>query len=151
MHLFRICKTKFAHDLTGEGAKLYGGRWNQRMTACVYASSSRALAILEYSVHVQAEDIPRALSIITIAIPDHIAVLTPTIGELPGNWKDVPASAEAKKWGTDLLQSCTHAVIKVPSAIIPQEYNFILNPLHPDSTFFSIDVVEDFAYDLRIK
>jgi RES domain-containing protein len=150
MIVYRIGKTKFARDLKGEGARLNGGRWNHKLTACVYAAESRALAVLEYTVNVNIDDIPRALSITTIEIPDKgIDILTEA--DLPGNWKEVPAPSSTKDFGTDLLKAAKTPVIKIPSSVIPQEFNFLLNPLHSDSRYFGIVDVQDFVYDARIK
>ena len=70
MIVYRIGSTKYANDLTGEGARLNGGRWNHKLTPCVYTSESRSLAILEYTVNVNVYDIPRALSMASIEIPE---------------------------------------------------------------------------------
>lgn len=150
MIVFRVGKTRHSRDLTGEGARLYGGRWNHQLTPCVYTSESRALAVLEYTVNVNVHDIPRALSIAIIEIPDEqILELTPT--DLPGNWKSIPAAATTKDFGTQLLKAMAPPVIKIPSIIIPMEYNYLLNPLHFQSKEFKILALEDFVYDLRIK
>jgi RES domain-containing protein len=150
MIVYRISSARYAKDLTGEGARLYGGRWNHRLTACVYTSASRALAVLEYTVNITTDDIPRALSIVSIDIPDE-KIFEITAPILPGNWKEAPAPASTKDFGTSLLKKVHFPVIKMPSAIIPQEFNFILNPLHPDSKGFVIADIQDFVYDLRIK
>ncbi len=150
MIVYRISSTRYAKDLTGEGARLYGGRWNHRLTACIYTSESRALAVLEYTVNVTADDIPRALSIVTIDIPDD-KILEITEPELPGNWKEAPVPASTQAVGTRILKAMIFPVIKIPSAIIPREFNFILNPFHPDSSRFVIEDISDFVYDIRIK
>lgn len=150
MIVYRIGRTKYANDLTGEGARLNGGRWNHRLTACVYTSESQALAVLEYTVNVNIDDIPRALSISTLEIPEN-NILKLTIAMLPGDWRAAPAPASTKDFGSQLLKKAEFAVIKVPSAVIPGEYNFLLNPLHKGSSAFSIVDVEDFVYDVRIK
>lgn len=125
MIVYRIGRTKYANDLTGEGARLNGGRWNHKLTPCVYTSESRALAVLEYTVNVNIDDIPRALSISAIDIPEkNILALT-----IKGQF----------------------SIIKVPSAVLPNEYNFLLNPLHTDRSKFSIVDVQDFVFDVRIK
>jgi len=149
MIVFRIARTKHAHDLTGEGARLNGGRWNHKLTPCIYAPESRALTLLEYSVNVSIDDIPGSMSITTIEIPDNI--LQPVVNALPRNWRDSPAPSTAKDFGTGLLTAATHPVIKLPSAIIPEEFNYILNPLHKDSKAFKIIAVSDFVYEMRIK
>ena len=150
MVVFRIGRTKHIKDLTGEGARLFGSRWNHKGIACIYTSESRALAVLEYTVNTNVEDIPRDLSIASIQVSDS-KILTLSIGALPGNWKDSPAPAETKDFGSRLLRDGNYGVIKIPSAIIPMEYNYILNPLHADSKSFKIIDVSDFIYDLRIK
>ncbi|WP_018613563.1 RES family NAD+ phosphorylase [Segetibacter koreensis] len=150
MIVYRIGRTKYANDLTGEGARLNGGRWNHRLSSCLYTSESRALAVLEYTVNVNIDDIPRALSISTIQIPES-SILELTIAELPGDWRASPAPSSTREFGTQLLKKANFPVIKIPSAIIPEEHNFLLNPLHKDSSTFSIIDVEDFVYDIRIK
>ena len=73
MLLYRIARTKWARTLDGEGARLHGGRWNNPGTSCIYTSESRALALLEYTVNTNLDDIPRALSIITIQVSEEEA------------------------------------------------------------------------------
>src|SRR5215211_7502410 len=150
MMVYRIGRTKHISDLTGEGSRLFGARWNHEGTACLYASESRALAVLEYTVNINIDDIPRALSIATIEIPES-NILALSTGDLPGNWNEVLAPAETKDFGTALLTAVKYPVIRIPSTIIPQEYNYILNPLHPESKKFKIVEAHDFIYDLRIK
>ena len=150
MIVYRIARTKYANDLSGEGARLNGGRWNHKLTPCIYTSESRALALLEYTVNVNIDDIPRALSFAIIEVPDD-NILSVTVEGLPGNWTESPAPASTKNYGTGLLKKGEYAVIKIPSAVIPFEYNYLLNPLHKDSTKFKILDVHDFVYDVRIK
>jgi RES domain-containing protein len=149
MEVFRISRSKWAEDLSGEGARLFGGRWNRKGTPCLYTSSSRSLAILEYSVNVSLDEIPRSLSIVTLKLPDHF--LDVRLQELPGNWKDVPAPGSTRDLGTKLLNEGRHLIIRLPSAVIPQEYNYIINPLHRDLKLCKVVAVDDFVYDVRIK
>lgn len=150
MIVYRIGRTKYAGDLTGEGARLFGGRWNQKLTACLYASESRALAVLEYTVNANIDDIPRAMSITTLEIPDH-SLQELKIAELPGDWAVAPAPRSTKQFGTALLQKAEHLVLKIPSAVIPQEFNYLINPSHKDSVSITIVDIRDFVYDIRIK
>ncbi len=155
MTVYRIGKTKHADDLTGEGSRLFGGRWNHKLTPCIYTSESRALALLEYTVNINIEEIPRALSITSFEIPS-IEIQLITEAELPGNWKQVPAPSSTKDFGTNLLktpdpQGKLNPVFKIPSSVITEEYNYILNPLHADSKHFKIIAIRDFVYDVRIK
>jgi RES domain-containing protein len=150
MEVYRVGKTKWAKDLSGEGSRLHGGRWNHPGTACLYASQNRALSVLEYTVNTNIYDIPRALSITTIVIPDDLIGNYP-LAELPGNWKEYPAPSSTKDFGTHQLKLTKHAVLRLPSSIIPNEYNFILNPAHARSGSFKVTHIEDFVYDVRIK
>jgi RES domain-containing protein len=150
MIVYRIGKTRHAKDLSGEGARLFGGRWNHKLTPCIYTSESRALALLEFTVNINIEEIPRALTIATIDIPTH-AIQLITEEQLPGNWKMVPVPSSTKDFGTQLLKSSENSVFKIPSSVMSEEYNYILNPLHPDSKHFKIIDLRDFVYDVRIK
>jgi RES domain-containing protein len=140
MVVYRIGKTKFSNDLSGEGARLHCGRWNHILTPCVYTSGSRSLALLEFSVNINIDDIPKTLSITTIEIAEK-AVLKMSIDQLPSNWTAYPRLVAAKEY----------AVIQLPSTIIQQEFNYLLNPMHPNVHMFKIVDVEDFVYGVRIK
>jgi RES domain-containing protein len=150
MVVYRIGKTKYSKDLTGEGARLNSGRWNHKLTPCIYTSENRALALLEYTVNVNIDDIPRALSITSVEIPDS-GIEELKQADLPGDWTQVPAPSSAKDLGTNLLKAAARPILKIPSSIISKEFNYILNPLHVDSKSFKILSVEDFVYDVRIK
>ncbi len=150
MVVYRIGRTIHAHDLTGEGSRLNGGRWNHKLTPCIYTSESRALALLEYTVNVSIDEIPRALSFTTFEIPD-AGIHEVAEEELPGNWEDVPAPSSAKNFGTALLKKGQALGFKIPSIVITQEHNYILNPLHADSRNFKILDIKDFVFDVRIK
>ena len=150
MLVYRIGRTRYAHDLTGEGARLFGGRWNHKLTPCIYTSESRALAMLEYTVNVNIEDIPRRLSLSTFEIPDKSIFHIP-INKFPGDWMVSPPPSSAKDFGTGLLQKSIHLAIKMPSAILPPEFNLIINPLHKEIGKVILVSVDDFIYDIRVK
>ncbi len=150
MIVYRVGKTRYAEDLAGEGARLHGGRWNHKLTPCIYTAESRALAVLEYTVNVNIDDIPRALSFTYLEIPDS-GMLEVAEAELPGNWKQVPAPSSTKDFGTNLLKAAQSLIIKIPSAVIPNEYNYLINPAHPGIKNCKIKEVVDFVYDVRIK
>lgn len=150
MIVYRLAKTKHANDLSGEGSRLHGGRWNHIGIPCIYASVSRALAVLEFSVNSNIDDIPRSLSIVSIEIPeDDIQVIS--IDHLPGNWTTSPAPDETRNFGSGLIRPPTHLVIQIPSAVIPDESNYLLNPSHSRAGEFKIKEIKDFVYDIRIK
>jgi RES domain-containing protein len=150
MNVYRLAKGNFAKDLTGEGSRLFGGRWNHIGIPCLYSSESRALALLEYSVNIEVNSIPRALSMVTINIPEDkiLEVKTPS---MPGNWKAAPAPTETKDYGTGILSELKSLIIKIPSAIIEEEFNYLINPLHKDILKVKVIEIVNFIYDLRIK
>lgn len=149
MLVYRIGKTKHAGDLSGEGAKINGGRWNHKSVPCVYTSESRALSLLEYTVNVNIENIPRALSITIIEIPEK-EILIINEKDLPGNWRNVPVPSSTQDFGTLLLKNSAKPVIKIPSSVIAEEFNYILNPLNSANLFKILDI-KDLVYDVRIK
>jgi RES domain-containing protein len=150
MLVYRIGNSLYAKDLSGDGAKIYGGRWNHITVPCLYTAASRALTVLEYSVNVNIYKVLRPLTITTIETAD-AAMREIRIADLPNNWRKSPAPLSTKDFGSSILKAAAFAVIKIPSTIIPEEYNYILNPRHPDSKKFRIMEVKDFIYDMRIK
>lgn len=150
MIVYRVGSTKYASDLGGIGARINGGRWNLAGVDCLYTSESRALAVLEYTVNVNMYSIPRALSITTIDT-GKISFRELMESELPGDWKRSPAPASTQNFGSDLLKKAAQAILKLPSSVIPNEFNFILNPIHADFRKVRILDVSDFVYDIRIK
>lgn len=147
MKAYRISKTEYAHDLTGTGAKLFGGRWNHINIPCIYTAGSAALAVLEYSVNVNVAFVPRNLSLAVFEIEEKDIYLPDT---LPYDWSAVPAPLSAKDFGTALLHQDRTPVIRVPSVVIPTEYNYLLNPFAAGRAFRLLEV-QEFTYDMRIK
>jgi len=150
MRVYRIGRTKFADDLTGEGARLHGGRWNHKLVPCIYTSESRALALLEYTANVNIEDIPRALSMTTFEIPDD-QIFQIQFSELPGDWTLSPAPSSTRELGSSLLVAAKYLAIRIPSAVVPDEFNYLLNPAHAKSFGIRIIEMKDFIYDVRLK
>lgn len=148
MKIYRISKTEYANDLNGTGAKLYGGRWNHIDNACIYTSESRALAVLEYSVNINIDFIPNSLSVCTFEI-DEKQIHEINSNELPNDWQEIPAPHSTKTIGTDLLKA-NIPIIKIPSIIIPDEFNYILNPSFLGKGF-QLTEMKRIIYDLRIK
>ncbi len=150
MLVYRIGKIDYAQDLSGEGAALYGGRWNHPGTPCIYSSESRALCILEYSANVALISIPRSLAISCIEIPDDSIKVFRT-DMFPGNWSFTPHTKEARDFGSKWLNDNNHLVLRVPSAIVMQEFNFLVNPLHKRMKEVRVISVTKYPYDSRVK
>ncbi|MEO9144597.1 MAG: RES family NAD+ phosphorylase [Ginsengibacter sp.] len=150
MKVYRIGSARFSGDLSGEGAKLFGGRWNHKSIPCIYTSESRAIALLEYTVNINIYEIPRALNISVFEIPDS-AIEVIREQELPGDWKQSPVPSSTQDFGSYFLQHSYYPILKIPSSVITEEYNYLLNPLHAGHKHFKILEVKDFVYDVRIK
>jgi RES domain-containing protein len=150
MLLYRIGHSMYANNLNGEGARINGGRWNDIGTACIYTSATRALALLEYTCHVKKHLIPRDLSFVTYEAPEHSIEIF-TVAQLPGNWKHWPHAREPRDFGTSFLKLNKFLLYQLPSVVIEEEMNFIINPLHPDMSGVKIIETRDYAYDLRLK
>lgn len=150
MLVYRVGRTKHANDLSGEGAKINGGRWNHKSIPCLYTSESRALSLLEYTVNVNIEEIPQALSITIIEIPDS-EILIINEASLPGNWKEFPVPSSTRDFGSHILRTMKKSIIKISSSVITEEYNYILNPLHISRRGFKIISISDLIYDIRTK
>lgn len=149
MILYRIVNCKYADDLSGNGARLYGGRWNSEGKPMLYLASSRALAVLEVLVHLTPMIIPYDFCLTEIKLPaDSITTLDTTL--LPANWRDVSPPIILREIGDDFLKKQQHLLMKVPSSVVPAEYNYLLNPLHPEAKAVKLLTKEPFSFDERL-
>ena len=112
------------------GAAISGGRWNLQGTEVIYASATLGLAALEVIAHFSA--VPHDYIGIEISIPDQMQIATPHDLSLPDDWRDIVPEEATAAYGTAWAQSGSTVVLRVPSAVIPNEFNFILNAAHPE-------------------
>ena len=150
MIVYRLCKKNYATDLSGRGAELSGGRWNGKGTAAVYTSSSRSLCTIEIIVHIPAGIIPKDYSLITIDIPHNATVKEIDVKDLPVNWNSNPISVSTQRIGNTFLSEQKALVLKVPSSIIKDEWNYIINPMHESFKKVKIISTEPFTFDVRL-
>jgi RES domain-containing protein len=134
----------------GEGARRYGSRWTSRGLPAVFTSETLALAALERFVNTDADLEPADHVAIAADIETSIAIEAITPADLPAGWRRYPALPALAAIGDRWLQASTSAVLSVPSAVIPTERNFILNPLHPDFSRLVIHPPEPFSFDPRM-
>jgi RES domain-containing protein len=126
---FRIVKRQFAgRAFSGVGARLFGGRWNSNGTPVVYAAGSLSLALLEWRVHLGQWPPPEVV-VIPIEF-DHRLVWVPA--RLPAGWKQYPAPRATAAFGDAWVKSRRSVVMRLPSVIVPSEWNYVINPNHPD-------------------
>lgn len=154
MRVYRIEREKYLNTtLKGIGAAMTEGyRWNSLNTYMVYTASSRALATLEVSVHLDLnEDLPNDRFYVEIDIPDEVVIMELPLEELPQGWDSKPPILETQYIGDDFVLSNDAAVLKVPSAIVPPESNYLINPNHPDAKKIKVVSVQKMVFDSRIK
>ena len=146
---YRIVQAEWtASAMTGEGARLHGGRWNPPGVPAVYLADSRALAALEIIVNAPREVTSLSWRIIEVDVPD---ALTDTVkpADLPHDWQALPSSQGARLHGGRCLQSGVLG-FRLPSAVIPEEFTLLLNPLHPDFGKLRVSEPKVFRFDPRV-
>lgn len=149
--LWRLVKHQhIATAFDGEGARLYGGRWNSRGTPMVYLSASLSLAALELFVHLNAEDARLQLAAIPVTVPDGTAIDQADIKDLPSGWRGEPPTGACKAFGSTWAKSGDAALLRIPSVMVPREFNYIANPRHPAFAQLTPRTAEPFGFDDRM-
>ena len=148
MRLFRIAEEQFAADLTGEGARLYGGRWNPKGIPMIYTAESVALAALEVLIRLSA---PKHYSRVVYELPDTASCEELSIAALPANWQLPYPNIYLIDLGKRWAQEKRSLLLRVPSAVVCGEgWNYMINPLHAEFGSVSIADSSPFAYDSRL-
>lgn len=148
--VYRILRKPFAKTpFDGEGAYRYGGRWSSPGTRIAYTAEHLSLAMVEYFVHIEGGDPPKDLVVAAADVPDSVSrtVLTPR--DLPAHWRQVPAPPALAAIGDSFAASRKSAILIAPSALVPTESNWLINPLHPDFAKIKLRPLEPFHYDAR--
>ena len=148
--LFRLAKSKYINDLSGVGAKLYGGRWNPPGLAAIYTSSTRSLAALEVLAHTPMSLAPPDLSIVELRVPETVSSRTIALASLPPHWGSYPAPHELPDLGEKWLVENKSLLLYVPSVLISSEAHVLINPAHPESGLIKIHAVDNFKFDHRL-
>jgi RES domain-containing protein len=150
LRVFRICKSKLAATaFSGEGARLEGGRWNDKGTRLVYCSSSVSLAMLELLANTPA--LPVGMVSLELTLPDDVAVDTWSVKDLPPRWNAFPAPATLKARGSAWVASGRTVALWVPSAVVPGEANLLINPQHADFGRCHVAAPKSITFDSRLK
>ncbi len=151
IRVWRVLKSEHAESpLSGEGARLHGGRWNHPGTAVIYASATLALAELEMLVHLDREDAPDDLVAIELEIPSRVRIEVVEELGLPADWRTYPAPDPLADLGTEWVNEGRTVALRVPSAVIPPECNFLLNPAHRHAARIRIVGATPLALDSRL-
>ncbi len=151
MRVWRIVRERSAAAaFDGEGASRTRNRWNSKGVRIVYTSSSLALAALEVLVHANPTELVGPFIAVSADIPDDVRVKRLPPADLPKNWRTYPAPAELQRIGDDWVKSAGTAALEVPSAVIPLEWNVLLNPAHSEFARVRIRVPIPFEFDPRL-
>jgi RES domain-containing protein len=147
---WRITKQKHARSaFDGEGARLFGGRWNSPGVSMIYTAQSQALAALEMLVHLDSPDLLKKYVLFEVSMdPSYVRDLD--ISSLPRNWKADPAPTKSQAIGDDWVTGGASAVLRVPSTLVPGESNHLLNPRHRDFAKLRIGAMIPFQFDPRL-
>lgn len=152
MHVFRIARANRRYDLSGYGAFLVGGRWNLPGLALLYTAETRALAMLEVLVHLPAGDLPDDMYLLTLDVPDAVSREEIALTELPTDWQRLTQPLPTAVLGHAWLQASRSLALRVPSVLVPQEHNLLLNPAHPEFAQVRLAAEpEPFFFDERLR
>jgi len=141
--------TYAADDLSGAGAKMSGGRWNSKGKSVVYCSTTIALATLETVHYLRSGSLPFNRYLVRIDIPDSVWEARQQLDPLPAGWDAIPAGLTANKAGDSWIDSGDSALLLVPSVIVPDEFNLLINPRHSDAALIEASTIRRWIYDPR--
>lgn len=150
MIVYRLCKSIYSKDLSGKGAEICGGRWNTKGTPMIYTSESRALCLAELAVHLPLGIIPTDFVMVSIQLPDNAKFKTLNPKDLPQNWASIPPDVTTQFLGSEFIRANSLLFMKVPSAIVHDEWNILINPNHKLIDSVHIVDVKPFAFDGRL-
>lgn len=150
MEAYRLARKKYGIQLSSRGAALRGGRWNSRGTEMIYTANSRALAMAEVAVYLSLETLPDDYMMLSIGIPKSVKIHSLDHSALPSRWNIFPHLPDTQEIGDRWVMENKTCVLKVPSAVVPGDYNFLINPSHKDFALIQLTGHCDFPFDRRI-
>jgi len=149
LKIYRIAKQKFINDLTGEGARLYGGRWNKKGSAMLYFSEHLSLCVLEMLVHTDQQLITNNYYFIEVEISEKM-IKSISESKLPFNWRSNNLISETQDFGNNWLQNNKELALRIPSAVLPSESNILINPNHIEVSKIKIIKTSELNLDARL-
>jgi RES domain-containing protein len=152
MELFRITQEKFAEDLSGNGSRIFGGRWNSEGYFALYTSFTRSLSLLETLAHTPAKMLDiKNYQLITLSVPDNVGIEKILLSSLPESWDAPDTRSFTKKMGDKFLRENEKLLLEVPCVLMPEEANYVLNPLHKDMKKVKILNSRRVYFDKRLE
>ncbi len=148
MIVYRISNALYSNDLSGTGAKLMGGRWNSKGIPILYTSEHISLALLEMLVNTQFKDFIIPLDLLNIQVPETASISEISLSKLKKDW--VTDFGYTAFIGDEFIKDKQSLLLKVPSAVIHEEFNYLINPLHADFKKIKITDTRSFKTDERL-
>ncbi|MEO8820426.1 MAG: RES family NAD+ phosphorylase [Ginsengibacter sp.] len=151
MELYRITQEQFADDLSGNGSRLFGGRWNSEGLFALYTSMTRSMALLETLAHTPAKMLDsKNYQLITLSVPDNLVAEEILLSSLPGFWDAPDTRPFTKALGDKFLRNKTSLLLAVPCVLMPEEINYVINPMHKDMRKIKIGHKRRIYFDKRV-
>lgn len=150
MKVFRLSREKYAKDLSGKGAAVFGNRWNSKGIEMLYTAESRALAMAEVLVHLSLTNLPDDYMMIEIEISDSLEIELLNVNRLGENWNSNPLDPRIQTLGDEFIRARKKCVLKVPSAVVKGDFNYLINPNHSEISKIKIKSVTKFPFDKRV-
>ena len=148
MILHRICNSNFKDDISGNGARLFGSRWNSKGIPMLYTTEHISLAALEMLVHINYTEVPVSFHVLSVFIPDNTTIAALQYTKLKLTWRN--DTGYSTFIGDEFIKSKESLCLKVPSAVVQEESNFLINPLHIDFKKARITAARQFQFDNRL-
>jgi len=147
MICYRFCHRRYAEDLSGQGSRLFGGRWNSKGLPALYCSSSISLALLEILIHAVSFETLKNQMLVTLAV-DEKEMKATKVSKLKENWQlDL---AYSQYIGDSFLSLQKNLILQVPSAIVAEEFNFVFNPSHSSISHVKVEDIKPYGIDNRL-
>ncbi|MEC3881369.1 RES family NAD+ phosphorylase [Parapedobacter sp. 10938] len=150
MVVFRLVREQFASPLSGKGAALRGARWNSVGVELIYTAGNRSLAMAEVAVHLTLASLPSDYLMMSIWIPDDVQITSLSVSDLPNNWNTFPHPLLTQQIGDAFVANAKCAVLKIPSVVTYGDFNYLINPKHPDFSRIKVDSLVKFPFDRRL-
>lgn len=150
MVVFRLVRERFSSSLSGKGAALRGARWNSIGVELIYTAGNRSLAMAEVAVHLTLATLPSDYLMMSISIPDDMAMDNRSVNDLPDNWNAFPHPLSTQRIGDTFVAKAECAVLKLPSVVTLGDFNYLINPKHPDFSRIKVESLAKFPFDRRL-
>src|SRR5690606_25894231 len=145
-----LVRERFSSSLSGKGAALRGARWNSIGVELIYTAGNRSLAMAEVAVHLTLATLPADYLMMSIWIPDDMDIANVSVNDLPDNWNAFPHPLSTQRIGDSFVADAKCAVLKIPSVVTQGDFNYLINPKHPDFHRIQVESRERFPFDRRL-